>query len=76
MNQQTTNANSQILTVSELGHLMMMYTSVIAIGKCGVQPTSQLVIGRTKEDKETTDYDDEQPRKWANDENDDLMKMS
>lgn len=55
---------------------MMMYTSVIAIGKCGVQPTSQLVIGRTKEDKETTDYDDEQPRKWANDENDDLMKMS
>ncbi|KAH9724555.1 Hydrolase 4 domain-containing protein [Citrus sinensis] len=46
--------------------------AAIAIGEGGVQPTSQLVIGRAKEDKETTtDYDDEQPQRWANDENDD-----
>lgn len=57
--------------------MMMMNTAVIEIGEGGVQPTSQLVIGRAKEDTETTtDYDDEQPRRWANDENDDLMKMS
>lgn len=55
----------------------MMNTAVIVIGEGAVQPTSQLVIDRAKEDKETTaDYDDEQPWKWANDENDDLMKMS
>ena len=50
---------------------MMMNTAAITIGEGGVQPVSQLVIGRGGKDKETTvdndDDDVEQPRRWVSD---------
>ena len=50
---------------------MMMNTAAIAIGEGGVQPVSQIVIGRGRKDNETTVDDDdddvEQPQIWVSD---------